>query len=98
MFVAITWGKIKPGKWDEYKGFYAGRLQDSTRGLEGLVRRQLLRATDDPNEGISLAFWDSKESWEAWYTSPRRKELTRDSEPFCTGEYWIKTFEVEVTS
>ena len=94
MFVAITWGKIKPGKWDEYKGFYAGRLQGTTGGLEGLVRRQLLRATDDSDEAVSLSFWDSKDSWDAWYTSKRHKELTRDSEPFYTGEYRIKTFEV----
>ena len=37
MYVSITWGKIKPGKWDECQRFYAGRLQGTTRGLEGLV-------------------------------------------------------------
>ena len=98
MFVAITWGKIKPGKWNDYMGFYTGSLQDTAKGLKGLIRRQLLRATDDPNEGVSLAFWDSKESWESWYTSPLRKQLTQESELFYTGEYWINTYEAEVTS
>jgi heme-degrading monooxygenase HmoA len=98
MFAVITFGKIKPGKWDEYMDLYVESLQRTTMGLNGLVGRQLLRATDDSNEAVSISYWNSKESWDAWYTSKHHKGLSRKAETYYTGEYQFKTFEVENTS
>ena len=98
MFVVASWGKLKPDTWDEYNRFFTEKLEPSTRDVKGMYNRILLRSTDEPDEGLSLAFWDNKESWKTYYQSPLRQDLIQQSEPLYTGEHWIKHFEVAFTS
>ena len=98
MFVVVSWGKLKSGKWDEYQRYFTERLVPATRELDGLRSRQLLKGADDPDEGVSLSFWADKESWETYHNSELREEVHQESEALYTGDYWIKHFEVKFTS
>ena len=52
MYVRIFWGKIKPGRWDEYEAHlqrkHSGPWAKRCPGFSG---RQLLRSTENPDEG-----------------------------------------------
>ena len=66
MLARVAWGKVKPGTWEEYERVYRDEILPASRGVKGLHFRELLRGTDDPNEGISLTLWDSREDLEEY--------------------------------
>ncbi len=75
-----------------------------TRETKGLQRRQLLRSTENPDEGISLSFWDSLEDLLSYERSSVRQELAQGLEEFYPalaypmGDYWVKHFEIISTT
>jgi heme-degrading monooxygenase HmoA len=62
--------------------------------MEGFAGRQLLRSTENPDEGISITLWDTQEDMEAYDKNPRRQENARSADDLYAGEYWVKHFEV----
>ena len=60
MFVRMVWGKLRPGSWNEYESHYKENVIGKAN-ITGLLSRQLLRSTEDPDEGISLSNWDTLE-------------------------------------
>jgi heme-degrading monooxygenase HmoA len=100
MYVRIVWGRLKSGKWDEYERHYNERVVPSTKGRQGLRERQLLRSTEDPEEGISLSVWEKLEDLHSYETSEVRKELAQNAEDlfqpwsYSTGEYQVDHFEI----
>ena len=66
MFARVAWGKVKPGTWDDYERIYHEEILPATRDIKGLHLRELLRGTDDPDEGISLTLWDSRADLDAY--------------------------------
>ena len=66
MFARVAWGKVKPGTWDEYEQIYHDEILPATRDIKGLHLRELLRGADDPDEGISLTLWESREDLDAY--------------------------------
>ena len=69
MFARVAWGKVKPGTWQEYEQVYHDAILPDTRNVKGLVFRELLQGADDPNEGISLTLWESREDLDAYEQS-----------------------------
>ena len=55
MYIRMVWGKLRPGAWGEYERHYHERVAGAGN-VKGLKERQLLRSTEDPDEGISLVF------------------------------------------
>ena len=98
MHVRIVWGKIRPGMWDDYKKWYMEKVIPSTQGMKGLQGRRLVRNVDDPDEGISVTFWDSLEDLHAYEQSEARRQISQEGEQLYAGEYWIKNFETEYSS
>ena len=96
MFASVAWGKVKPGTWDDYERIYHEEVLPATRDVKGLHLRELLRGTDDPDEGISLTLWDSREDLEAYEQSSLHQELADRARTFYVGEFWVKHFDVRL--
>ena len=96
MYIRMVWGKLRPGSWEEYERHYHERLASHT-DIEGLHERQLLRSTEDPDEGISVSIWDTLENLRSYETGEFRQNVAREVEHLYRGEYWVKHFEVSST-
>ena len=103
MYIRMSWGTIRSGYWDEYRKYYNERVAPSTTGpagsIRGLQQRQLLRSTENTDEGISISLWESQESMTAYERSEARKDLLQEADhlhhpwAYTRGEYWVKHFE-----
>ena len=99
MHVRMVWGRLKRGKWEEYEQYFNERIIGSTkRTVEGLQGRQLLRSSENLDEGISLSLWDSLEAMQHYEQSPQRQESVKSTEHLHVGDYWVKHFEVRLST
>ena len=95
----VSW-RFRLGHWDEFERYYRDRYMPGTSGTNGLQTRQLLRSTEDPDEGFSLSYWDSLEDLLTYERSSLRRELAQGLEQFSSalaypmGDYWVKHFEL----
>jgi heme-degrading monooxygenase HmoA len=96
MFARIAWGKVKPGTWEEYERIYHDEILPETRTVNGLRFRELLQGVDDPDEGISLTLWESREDLDAYEQSSLYKRLTDRARAYYVGEFWVKHFDVRL--
>jgi heme-degrading monooxygenase HmoA len=88
--------EAKPGTWQEYEQVYHDAILPDTRTVKGLVFRELLQGLDDPNEGISLTLWESREDLDAYEQSDLYQRLTDRARAFYVGEFWVKHFDVKL--
>ena len=98
MFVRMVWGKLRPGTWEQYERHYHERVVPTSKGLRGLHERQLLRSTEDPDEGISVSMWETMEDMHNYDVSDRRQLLAKELEHLYRGEYSVMHFEVKSTN
>ena len=96
MLARVAWGKVKPGSWDAYERVYREEILPTSRNVKGLHFRELLQSTEDPNEGISLTLWESREDMEAYERSDVYQRFLSKVTDFYVGEYWIKHFDVRL--
>ena len=96
MFARVAWGKVKPGTWEEYERIYHDEIVPATRDIKGLHLRELLRGTDDPEEGISLTLWESREDLDAYERSSLHQQMVDRARAFYVGEFWVKHFDVRL--
>ncbi len=94
MLARVAWGKVKPGAWEEYERIYREEILPASHDVKGLRFRELLRGTDDPNEGISLTLWDSREALEEYERGETYHHFVERVKQFYVGEYWIKHFDM----
>ena len=96
MLARVAWGKVKPGSWDAYERVYREEILPTSRNVKGLRFRELLQSSDDPNEGISLTLWESREDLDAYEQSSLYQRLTDRARAFYVGEFWVKHFDVRL--
>jgi heme-degrading monooxygenase HmoA len=96
MFIRMVWGKLRPGSWEEYERHYHERLATGAN-IKGLKERQLLRSTEDPDEGVSVSIWETLDDMRHYETSQFRQNVAREVEHLYRGEYWVKHFEISST-
>ena len=96
MYARIAWGKVKPGTWEEYERVYREEILPGSRNVKGLRFRELLRGADDPEEGISLTLWESREDLEAYERSEIYQQFVERARAYYVGEYWVKHFDVRL--
>ena len=96
MFARLAWGKVKPGTWDDYERIYHEEILPATRDVKGLSLRELLQGADDPDEGISLTLWDSREDLDAYERSGLHQDMVDRARAFYVGEFWVKHFDVRL--
>ena len=92
MIMRVTWGKIRPGKWDEYERLWNEHARE-TAGTPGLQGRWLLRDSDTNDAGYSMSLWDSAADFEAYAASGAQKNAPQMIECFV-GQYVTTACEV----
>ena len=95
-YIRIVWGKLRPGSWEDYAHHYRERVGGSTNA-NGLGERQLLRSSEDPDEGLSVSTWDTLADLRNYETGEFRQRVAKEVEHLYRGEYWVKHFEVITT-
>ncbi len=99
MYIRIVWGKLRWGTWHQYERHYHERVAPFTKDFRGLRERQLLRGIDDPDEGISLSVWDTRETLHDYEVSDARSQLAQEVEHLyqpwshTESQYLVKHFE-----
>ena len=94
MHVMVVWGKLRLGAWEQFENFYNERVKATASSVKGLRERQLLRSTEDPDEGMSISMWDSHEALLNYERSELRQSLAKEAEHLYRGDFWVKHFEV----
>ncbi len=93
MFMRIVWGKILPGKWNEFEAAFKQSI--AARGkLKGLENHWLARDQSDPNAGYSITLWNSEADMTSFWDSPERKEVMAPLEPFYVNQFTTTHCEV----
>jgi heme-degrading monooxygenase HmoA len=96
MFMRITWGKLKPGAWNDYEAAYK-KVMPQTLEVPGIRGRWLIRDLDEPDAGYSVAMFESERDMRAFTENAEvRAEIKKALDPFHTGEYTTKHCEVKV--
>ena len=95
MYVRLFWGRIKLGRWDEYESFYNEKVVPVSKGMKGFRGRQLMRSTENPDEGASISLWETHEDLQNYERSPERQRIALGVEHLYAGEYRIGHFQTE---
>jgi heme-degrading monooxygenase HmoA len=96
MFMRITWGKLKPGAWNDYEAAYK-KVMPRALDVPGVRGRWLIRDLDEPDAGYSVAMFESEHDMRAFTENAEVRAAIRAAfEPFHTGEYTTKHCEVTV--
>ena len=98
MYVMVAWGKLRLGTWDRFEHFYKERVEPTSKTVKGLRERQLLRSTEDPDEGMSVSYWETQEDLINYERSDLREKLAGEAEHLYRGEFWVKHFEINSPS
>lgn len=92
MYVRIAWGRVEPGKWDEYEAAYKAGAA-AAAGAKGLKARTLLRDIDEPDAGYSMTWWESAEALDA-YEDMANKEILPRIQAYFPGAFVINRLEI----
>lgn len=96
MYMRIVWGKIVPGKWNEFEMAFKASM--AIRGeLPGLRDHWLARDQADPNAGYSITLWDTEQAMKAFWDSAKRKEVMAPLEQFYVNQFTTTHCEVTYT-
>ena len=94
MFARIVWGKVLPGKWDEYEAAYKKSLK--ARGpIDGLLVQWLAQDENDRDAGYSISLWNSKEQMLGYVGSKPHKDMTSPLTPFFVNQYTATHCEIK---
>ncbi|MFM1813318.1 MAG: hypothetical protein RLZ98_13 [Pseudomonadota bacterium] len=86
MFARIVWGKIQPGRWDDYEAAYKKSVESRGR-VDGLVVQWLARDQNDKDAGYSVSVWESEAAMNAYVGSPTHKAMTEPLKPYFVNQY-----------
>lgn len=98
MFARVLRGKVKPGMWDEYERYYNEKVVPPTQRMKGFHERRLLRSLDNPDEGISICVWKTREDLENYVRSIERQSIVLEAEKLFAGEYSVRDYEIKVST
>ncbi len=96
MYMRIVWGKIVPGKWQEFEAAFKMAM-DARGDVKGLRDHWLARDQHDQNSGYSLTLWESEADMRAFWDSQKRKDVMAPLEPFYVNQFTTTHCEVRYT-
>lgn len=84
MYMRITCGRVKAGRWDEFEAAFA-RTLDDTGLIEGLIARWLVRDDRDPDAGCVVGLWTDEQDMQRATGDPdwQRLHVEPLHEYFC---------------
>jgi heme-degrading monooxygenase HmoA len=96
MIMRITWGRIHPGKWDEYEKTYNATVVAKSKDVKGLRGRWLAQDMSDKDTGYAVSLWDSVEDMQAYEQSDfYKKEILPPLQPFFINAFTTSRCEVK---
>ena len=98
MHVRLTWGRVKPGLWDDYEAAYREVLLDETTGVPGLQGRILLRDVDDRDTGGTLSFWEDANAAQVYEDGELRSRVLPALEEFFAHDFITHICEVRAAT
>ena len=95
MIMRMTWGKLRPGSWNDFEKTYNATVAKKGAKIKGLRGRWLLQDSNDKDTGFAISLWDSAADMQAYEQSDiYRNEFAPALQPFFVGDY--KTYRCEV--
>ena len=95
MIMRITWGKLRPGSWNEFEKAYRATVAARGSKVKGLRGRWLLQDSADKDTGFSVSLWENATDLEAYERSDLYlRQFVPALQPFFAGEY--KTYRSDV--
>ncbi|HEU5190346.1 MAG TPA: antibiotic biosynthesis monooxygenase [Methylomirabilota bacterium] len=95
MIMRITWGKLRPGSWNEFERTYNTTVAAKGRAMKGLRGRWLLQDAADKDTGFAVSLWETAGDMHAYEQSALyTKEFAPALQPFFVGDY--KTYRCDV--
>jgi heme-degrading monooxygenase HmoA len=94
MIMRMTWGKLRPGSWNEFEKTYRATVAAKGGNIKGLRGRWLLQDSQDKDTGFAVSLWDSQADMQAYEQSTLYREIMAPLQPFFVGEY--KTYRCDV--
>ena len=61
MIMRITWGKLRPGSWNEFEKTYKATVATKGGTSKGLRGRWLLQDTADADTGFAVSLWKTRQ-------------------------------------
>ncbi|MBI3330247.1 MAG: hypothetical protein HYZ81_26510 [Nitrospinae bacterium] len=88
MIMRITWGRVHPGKWNEYEQAYNATVVAKTKGLKGLRGRWLAQDMNDRDAGFAVSLWDSLEDMQGYEQSDfYKREILAPLQPLFINAF-----------
>lgn len=84
--VRITWGKVRPGSWDEFEADVK-KVIEEVGPAPGLLGRSMARDLHNRDAGYSMSMWETAEYLERYENTDLYKRITPRLQSFFTGEY-----------
>ena len=95
MYMRIVWGKIVPGKWNEFEAAFEAAMK--ARGEpKGLVNHWLARDQGDQNAGFSITLWSSETDMQAFWNSDERKKFAASLDKFYVNQFTVTNCETRL--
>ena len=87
VYVRIMSVHCWPGQWLDYQAASERLCLESRRLAHARLAVWVIRSTEDPDQGIALSLWTSREALEEYEASDwYRKRMMPELEPFLVGE------------
>src|SRR5438093_13418855 len=94
MHTLIIEGTFKPGKKEEFTKAWKNEILPTLKKQNGFVDEMLLFGTGDPNLGVGLSFWKTKEDAERYHREEFPK-LAGSVQHLMNAEPTVRSFNVE---
>lgn len=91
----MAWGRVLAGTWDQYQAIYKNKIESTVKTIDGLQVRELLRSTEDPDEGVQVTVWATEEDMNNYMGSEVHRSLVKETDHLHKGEYWVKFFDFD---
>jgi heme-degrading monooxygenase HmoA len=93
MYMRATWGRVKPGQWEDYEAAYRRGAADAGQAV-GMKSHRLLRDIDDPDTGVTLLTLDTRDAMQAYTESANRATRLAAVQAYFPAAFVINHLEV----
>jgi heme-degrading monooxygenase HmoA len=93
MHARITWGRVKPGHWEQFEAAYRRALVE-TGHPDGLRGRLLLRDTDERDSGGTVSLWNDEQALRSYEQGELRARVLPSLEEHFDGDFHTHCCEV----
>jgi heme-degrading monooxygenase HmoA len=94
MYTLIIEGTFQPGKKSEFVNHWNKEILPGLKKQQGFVDEVLLFGSQDPNLGVGLSFWKTKEDAERYHREVFPK-LAEAVQHLMNGTPTVRSFKVE---